>query len=238
MTMESRQPEETGSNADLVRSAALSSADLWHEILERLNEVQEGQLRLARAIESLGLIVCDALSVNPHAALSGGEPTSMARTAPRVQLAAGPPTQPTFTSDPAATQRAIDSPVTSSPRHRPLPRYRRHRTYTRHLTYTRHRTSPPPRPQGRSVRRVFTSHPSPKRVARSRASRSPADRGPEAAALLEGSAAKRRTCPGPPSYPTSHRLPSTPSWPLNSAMRPPVRVRPREWCTPPKRAHF
>jgi hypothetical protein len=111
--MESRQPEETGSNADLVRSAALSSADLWHEILERLNEVQEGQLRLARAIESLGLIVCDALSVNPHAALSGGEPTSMARTAPRVQLAAGPPTQPTFTSDPAATQRAIDSLLSS-----------------------------------------------------------------------------------------------------------------------------
>ena len=104
MTMESRQPEGTGPNADLVRSAALSSADLWHEILERLNEVQEGQLRLARAIESLGMIVCDALSVNPQSALSGAEQTSLARPSPRVQLAAGPPAQPNVTSDPAATR--------------------------------------------------------------------------------------------------------------------------------------
>jgi len=114
MTMESRQPEGTGSNADLVRSAALSSADLWHEILERLNEVQEGQLRLARAIESLGKIVCDALSVNPQSALQGGEATSLARTPARVSLAAGPQTPAAGHAvndgrDLVATQRTIDS---------------------------------------------------------------------------------------------------------------------------------
>src|SRR5580704_1847556 len=109
MTMESRQPEGTGSNSDLVRSAALSSADLWHEILERLNEVQEGQLKLARAIESLGMIVCEALSVNPQALLPGSEATSLARTAPRVPLAAGPQVEATDGRDPVASQKAIDS---------------------------------------------------------------------------------------------------------------------------------
>src|ERR1700722_2621099 len=93
MTMESPQPEEAESNSDLVRSAALSSADLWHEILGRLNEVQEGQLKLARAIESLGMIVCDALAVNPQAALGGSPATSLTRPPQRVSLAAGPSPQ-------------------------------------------------------------------------------------------------------------------------------------------------
>lgn len=84
MTMESRQPEESDSKTGLVRSTAPSSADLWHEILGRLNEVQEGQLRLARAIESLGMIVCDALAVNPQAALAGRQPTAIPRSAERV----------------------------------------------------------------------------------------------------------------------------------------------------------
>ncbi|HVC71728.1 MAG TPA: hypothetical protein VNC61_15850 [Acidimicrobiales bacterium] len=120
MTMESRQPEGAGSNSDLVRSAALSSADLWHEVLERLNEVQEGQIRLARAIESLGMIVCDALSVNPQAALTGAEQTApLPRAQQRVPLAAGPPPadikQQVAPSERelAATQRTIDSLLSS-----------------------------------------------------------------------------------------------------------------------------
>src|SRR5580658_3470585 len=109
MTVESRQPEGTGANSDLVRSAALSSADLWHEILQRLNEVQEGQLRLARAIESLGMIVCDALSIDPQSVLTGAETTSLPRTPQRVSLAAGPaPTDATDPRNAAATQRTID----------------------------------------------------------------------------------------------------------------------------------
>ena len=120
-TMESRQPEGTGSNNDLARSAALSSADLWHEILERLNEVQEGQLRLARAIESLGMIVCDALAVDPQAALNGAaETTALPRTQQRVPLAAGPPSQSAVEEhlasserDLAASQRTIDSLLSS-----------------------------------------------------------------------------------------------------------------------------
>src|ERR1039458_4417448 len=113
MTMDSRPPEATGSNSDLVRSAALSSADLWQEILERLNEVQEGQLKLARAIQSLGMIVCEALSVNPQAVLGGGEATSLPRSPQRVPLAAGPSAQPDVEPadgrDPAASQNTIDA---------------------------------------------------------------------------------------------------------------------------------
>jgi hypothetical protein len=115
MTMESRQPEEVQSSSGLVPSSALSSADLWHEILGRLNEVQEGQLKLARAIESLGMIVCEALSVNPQAAIAGGEATALSRPPQRVSLAAGPSAPPTGEQVPvdahdlAATQRTIDS---------------------------------------------------------------------------------------------------------------------------------
>jgi hypothetical protein len=115
MTMESRQPEGAESNSDLVRSAAPSPADLWHEILERLNEVQEGQLKLARAIESLGVIVCDALTVSPQAALGGGETAALPRTVQRVPLAAGPSTPPKVdhlvkdADDPETTQRKVDA---------------------------------------------------------------------------------------------------------------------------------
>jgi len=49
-------------DVDLVRTMALSSAELWHEILERLREVQESQARLASAIETLGGMVRDALA--------------------------------------------------------------------------------------------------------------------------------------------------------------------------------
>lgn len=45
-----------------MRSMALSSAELWHDLLQRLTEVQESQAALARAIEDLGSIVRSALS--------------------------------------------------------------------------------------------------------------------------------------------------------------------------------
>jgi hypothetical protein len=115
MTMESRQPEGAESGSGPVRSATPSPADLWHEILARLNEVQEGQLRLARAIESLGMIVSDSLSISSQAALGDGATTLSRRTGGRVSLAAGPQTQANpetsgaDAEDPAVTQRKIDS---------------------------------------------------------------------------------------------------------------------------------
>jgi hypothetical protein len=55
MTMESGQHRsQPASAADLARTTTLSSTELWHEILERLREVQENQARLAAAIEGLG----------------------------------------------------------------------------------------------------------------------------------------------------------------------------------------
>jgi hypothetical protein len=115
MTMESRQTEGPESNSGPVRSATPSPADLWQEILVRLNEVQEGQLRLARAIESLGMIVSESLSISPQAALGDGATVLSSRTAGRVSLAAGPQTQANpekSVADPgdlAATQRKVDS---------------------------------------------------------------------------------------------------------------------------------
>lgn len=47
---------------DLIRSAALSSAELWQEILQRLSDVQESQIILAQSIEELGSIMRDAVT--------------------------------------------------------------------------------------------------------------------------------------------------------------------------------
>ncbi len=67
MTMESGQHEAQPSSADLVRSTASASAELWHEILGRLRVVQESQATLADAIEALGLMVQDALGSESQA---------------------------------------------------------------------------------------------------------------------------------------------------------------------------
>ena len=75
------------SDVDLVRSMALSSAELWHEILERLTQVQESQAALARAIETLGLIVRNALS--------GGRPSPAPAPGPAA------PARPKHGTDPA-----------------------------------------------------------------------------------------------------------------------------------------
>ena len=48
---------EPSSPTDLIRSMALSSAELWHDVLQRLNEVQQGQRVLARAVAELGAMV-------------------------------------------------------------------------------------------------------------------------------------------------------------------------------------
>ncbi|HXW33244.1 MAG TPA: hypothetical protein VEJ87_01615, partial [Acidimicrobiales bacterium] len=84
MTVESHQPDFTPSNAELVRTMALSSAELWHELLQRLTEVQQSQIALARSIEELGGIVRHALSGDNTPAIEG---------AATAQLGAGDPTQ-------------------------------------------------------------------------------------------------------------------------------------------------
>ncbi len=76
MTIENGPPEGRPSSADVVRSVAGSSPALWHEILERLREVQESQVKLADAIEVLGLMVQDALDDDGRADLE--EPSDRA----------------------------------------------------------------------------------------------------------------------------------------------------------------
>jgi len=61
MALESGRHEAEPWSADLVRSIAVSSPELRHEILERLREVQEGQAKLADAIEVVEMMVHDAL---------------------------------------------------------------------------------------------------------------------------------------------------------------------------------
>ncbi|HUO49345.1 MAG TPA: hypothetical protein VMU09_10955, partial [Acidimicrobiales bacterium] len=72
MTVEGHRPGEDHVDADLVRSMALSSAELWHEILERLTQVQESQAALAKAISDLGVIMQNALGGETSPALAGG----------------------------------------------------------------------------------------------------------------------------------------------------------------------
>src|SRR5580704_18300368 len=76
MTIEHGPPEGRPSSADVVRSMAGSSPAPWHEILERLREVQESQVKLADAIEVLGLMVQDAIDDDGRADLE--EPSTRA----------------------------------------------------------------------------------------------------------------------------------------------------------------
>ena len=55
------QPGPAGETTDLIRSMALSSAELWHDVLQRLAELQESQVVLAHAIAELGTMVRDSL---------------------------------------------------------------------------------------------------------------------------------------------------------------------------------
>ena len=52
---------EQPSPSELVKSMAISSAELWHEILDRLTQVQQSQAALARSIDDLGSIIKSAL---------------------------------------------------------------------------------------------------------------------------------------------------------------------------------
>ncbi len=100
MTRESGHHEEPLS-ADLVRSTAPPSAELWHEILERFRGVQERQTTLSGVIETLELTVNDAHGSEAQAKLgthsdevaldrqaSGAD---LSATAPDPQELSGPP---------------------------------------------------------------------------------------------------------------------------------------------------
>jgi len=116
----SDQPGE-GGDLHLVRSMALSSAELWHEVLRRLAEVQQSQLRLNQSIEQLtatvrtlvvegqGRGVPDGAMVAgaalPQALPAGGDPwRADAASLPGQPARAEPPLPP---GAPAATDIAL-----------------------------------------------------------------------------------------------------------------------------------
>jgi len=76
MTMESHEQTDQPSAGELVRTMAISSAELWQDLLDRLAQVQASQAALARAIEELGSLVRNVLggaAALPHGA-EGAEP--------------------------------------------------------------------------------------------------------------------------------------------------------------------
>lgn len=87
-------PQSEHSATDLIRSMALSSAELWHDVLQRLAEVQESQVILARAVAEIGATVKSLSAALP--ALNGG-PT------PALAVA---PAQPAMHSGPAPAAEA------------------------------------------------------------------------------------------------------------------------------------
>ncbi|HUC35698.1 MAG TPA: hypothetical protein VMR97_01090 [Acidimicrobiales bacterium] len=54
------------SSAELVESMASSSADLWHEIFQRLEAAQEGQARVAQAVDDLDAAAATVLAGEPE----------------------------------------------------------------------------------------------------------------------------------------------------------------------------
>ena len=140
MTDVSTHPIDVGSSGEdprpradveLVRSVALSSAELWHEILQRLTEVQQSQIILARSIEELGTIVRDAVTIqapglaSPRSATmtvplpSAPVPEHSAEVAAAGELAAGAtsaqPAGPELTDTPASDPAASEPTWTDTP---------------------------------------------------------------------------------------------------------------------------
>jgi hypothetical protein len=65
MTIEGGQTEPV-SSAELIDSMASSSADLWNEVLERLDAVQEGHTRLSQAVDHLDEVVSNVFAAEPE----------------------------------------------------------------------------------------------------------------------------------------------------------------------------
>ena len=65
MTIEGGQTEAV-SSAELIDSMVSSSADLWNEVLERLDAVQEGHTRLSHAVDHLGEVVSNVFAAEPE----------------------------------------------------------------------------------------------------------------------------------------------------------------------------
>jgi hypothetical protein len=95
MTMESGH-DEPHPPADVARSSA-RSLPVWREIVERLDEVEQGQAKLAEAVEVLDLMVQDALESEAHASLGSpsiGVPPAQGLTAAGLFATAAPGTGP------------------------------------------------------------------------------------------------------------------------------------------------
>ncbi len=114
---------EDSSPTDLIRSMALSSAELWHDVLKRLSEVQEGQRVLARAVAELGALVQTTL-LEPGAA-------RVLAAAPTAELASG--ATPVTDSNETAAETGSNETVAAEPEAEPVtaPERRRGRRWRR-----------------------------------------------------------------------------------------------------------
>lgn len=109
------------SPTEMIRSMALSSAELWHDTLQRLAEMQEGQILIAQALADLGAVVGELATrldllplAGSHAALDAGAPEPAA-------LEAGTDALPELeAADPAGVTDApegLDTEDTEPPEH-------------------------------------------------------------------------------------------------------------------------
>jgi hypothetical protein len=79
----------------LVRTMAVSSAELWQELLDRLDRVQRSQTELARAIDELGRLVRQAMGTASTSQEAITAPPPAELTAPAsAQRSAGEPSRP------------------------------------------------------------------------------------------------------------------------------------------------
>ena len=128
MTIESQYSGEQAPS-NLVRTMALSSAELWHEVLQRLEQVQQSQNALARSIEDLGNILRQALpSLEATATVANQISTFPGNAPPLISEATGaigasydmpdlPPfsLDPTFPTAPLAPEPTFQEPIAFDP---------------------------------------------------------------------------------------------------------------------------
>ncbi|HLX87556.1 MAG TPA: hypothetical protein VKR22_03705, partial [Acidimicrobiales bacterium] len=110
---------EQPTTTDMIKSMAISSAELWHDVLQRLSEVQEGQILIAQAIADLGSVV-DSLAAGT---LVPGGP-ALAPVAPMAELPEATAPQAlepegvvlgAVGAVPVEVEEAVDAPMDAAP---------------------------------------------------------------------------------------------------------------------------
>lgn len=119
--VERTSPERHGPDSalatDLIKSMAVSSAELWHDVLQRLTELQTSQVLLAQAIAEMSAVMHESLRAGSLPQVAPADSTPALAAASSVPPVSSSPTAPVESEAPApatTTEPAIEDEMVPS----------------------------------------------------------------------------------------------------------------------------